>query len=192
MDLQTQNQRRLVAVWSGTGSLELIFLIFICTIGFFFSTLLLAVVGFCCAMMVNLWPSPTRLRFLAFLGERSREVSCTSYLAHSNWGSSSLACIKIGSVFSVVSGFYYLVETCGQLIKRDLEWVWIPCHSALTSLLMKVKEESEKVCLKLNIHKTKIMASGPITSWELDVETVADFIFGGLQNCCRWWLQPWN
>ena len=56
----------------------------------------------------------------------------------------------------------------------------------LKSLLMQVKEESEKVCLKLNIHKTKIMASGPITSWELDVETVADFIFGGLQNCCRW------
>ena len=56
-------------------------------------------------------------------------------------------------------------------------------------LLMKVKEESEKVGLKLNIHKTKIMASGPITSWEIDgetVETVADFIFSGLQNHCRW------
>ena len=52
----------------------------------------------------------------------------------------------------------------------------------LKSLLMKVKEESEKVGLKLNIHKTKIMASGPITSWEIDgetVETVSDFIFGG-------------
>ena len=52
----------------------------------------------------------------------------------------------------------------------------------LKSLLMKVKEESEKVGLKLNIHKTKIMASGPITSWEIDgetVETVLDFIFGG-------------
>ena len=52
----------------------------------------------------------------------------------------------------------------------------------LKSLLMKVKEESEKVCLKLNIQKTKIMASGPITSWQIDgekVETVADFIFGG-------------
>ena len=47
------------------------------------------------------------------------------------------------------------------------------------SLLMKVKEESEKVCLKLNIQKTKIMASGPITSWEIDEETVADFIFLG-------------
>ena len=55
--------------------------------------------------------------------------------------------------------------------------------------LLKVKEESEKAGLKLNIQKTKIMASGPITSWEIDgegVETVADFIFGGLQNYCRW------
>ena len=58
----------------------------------------------------------------------------------------------------------------------------------LKSLLMKVKE-SEKVGLKLNIKKTKILASGPITSWKIDgetVETVADFIFGGLQNHCRW------
>ena len=54
------------------------------------------------------------------------------------------------------------------------------------SLLMKVKEESEKVGLKLNIQKTKIMASGPITSWQIDVETVANFILGGLQNHCRW------
>ena len=60
----------------------------------------------------------------------------------------------------------------------------------LKSLLMKVKE-SEKVGLKLNIQKTKIMASGPITSWEIDGETV-QIIFGGLQNHCRWWLQPWN
>ena len=63
----------------------------------------------------------------------------------------------------------------------------------LKSLLM--KEESEKVGLKLNIQKTKIMASGPFTSWEIDgetVEAVSDFIFGGLQNHCRWWLQSWN
>ena len=63
----------------------------------------------------------------------------------------------------------------------------------LKSLLMKVKEESEKVALKLNFQKTKIMASGPITSWEIDgetVETVSDFIFGGLQNHCRWCLKP--
>ena len=59
----------------------------------------------------------------------------------------------------------------------------------LKSLLMKVKEENEKVGLKLKIQKTKIMASGPITSWEIDgetVETVADFIYGGLQNHCSW------
>ena len=59
----------------------------------------------------------------------------------------------------------------------------------LKSLLMKVKEENEKVSLKLNIEKTKILASGPITSWEIDgetVETVSDFILGGLQNHCRW------
>ena len=56
----------------------------------------------------------------------------------------------------------------------------------LKSLLMKVKEESQKVGLNLHIQKTKIMASGPITSWEIDGETVSDFIFGGLQNHCRW------
>ena len=59
----------------------------------------------------------------------------------------------------------------------------------LKSLLMKVKEEREKVGLKLNIQKTKIMASGPITSWQIDgetVETMANFIFGGLQNHCGW------
>ena len=59
----------------------------------------------------------------------------------------------------------------------------------LKSLLMKVKEESEKVGLKLNIQKTKIMASGPITSWQIDaetMETVIDYIFLGLQNHCRW------
>ena len=59
----------------------------------------------------------------------------------------------------------------------------------LKSLLMKLKEENEKVGLKLNTQKTKIMASGPITSWEIDgetVKTVTDFIFFGLQNHCRW------
>ena len=59
----------------------------------------------------------------------------------------------------------------------------------LKSLLMKKKEESDKVVLKLNIQKTKIMSSGPTTSWEIDgetVETVSDFILGGLHNHCRW------
>ena len=65
----------------------------------------------------------------------------------------------------------------------------------LKSFLMKVKEESEKFGLKLNIQKMKIMTSGPITSWQIGgdtVEIVADFILGGLQNHYRWWLQPWN
>ena len=59
----------------------------------------------------------------------------------------------------------------------------------LKSLLMKVKEESEKAGLKFNIQKTKIMASGPNTSWQIDgetMETLRDFILGGLQNHCRW------
>ena len=59
----------------------------------------------------------------------------------------------------------------------------------LQSLL---KEESEKIGLNLSIQKTKIMASGPITSWQIDGETVRDFIFGGLQNHCIWCMQPWN
>ena len=59
----------------------------------------------------------------------------------------------------------------------------------LKSLLMKVKEENEKVGLKINIQKMKVMASGPITSWEIEgetVQTVSDFILGGLQSHCRW------
>ena len=64
----------------------------------------------------------------------------------------------------------------------------------LKSLLMKVKVESEKVGLKLSIQKTKIMASSPTTSWEIDGETVETvrLHFSGLQNHYRWWLQPWN
>ena len=60
--------------------------------------------------------------------------------------------------------------------------------------MMKVKEESEKFGLKLNIQKIKIMASGPITSWQIDGETMETvrLLILGLQNHCRWWLQPWN
>ena len=65
----------------------------------------------------------------------------------------------------------------------------------LKSLFKKVKEEHEKVGLKLHIQKTKIMATSPITSWQIDgesMEKVTDFILGELQNHHRWWLQPWN
>ena len=74
-------------------------------------------------------------------------------------------------------------------------WATRDSKEELKSLLMKVKDESEKVGLKLNIQKTKIMASGPITSWQIDgetVDTVAGFILGRLQNHCRWWVQSWN
>ena len=65
----------------------------------------------------------------------------------------------------------------------------------LKRLLMKVNEESEKIGLKLNIQKTKIIASGPITSWQTDgetIETVTDFILGGSKITAGGWLQPWN
>ena len=84
------------------------------------------------------------------------------------------------------------IKTAGRNINNlrcaDDTTLMAESEEKLKSLLMKVKEESEKVSLKLNIQKTKIMASGPITSWEIDgetVETVSDY-FGGLQNHCRW------
>ena len=76
-----------------------------------------------------------------------------------------------------------------SLKKNEIQMIRLFVYVHAKSLLMKVKEGSEKVGLKLNIQKTKIMASGPITSWQIDgetVETVSDFIFRGLQNHCRW------
>ena len=93
------------------------------------------------------------------------------------------------------AGIQIAGRNINNLINADDTTLMAESEEKLKSLLMKVKDESEKVDLKLNIQKTKIMASGPITSWEIDgetVETVSDFILGGLQNHCRWWLQPWN
>ena len=76
-----------------------------------------------------------------------------------------------------------------QMTHTDETTLMTESEEELKGLLMKVKEESEKAGLKLNIQETKIMASSPNTSWEIDgetVETVADFILGGLQNHCRW------
>ena len=90
------------------------------------------------------------------------------------------------------------IKTAGRNINNlryaDNNTLMAESEEELKSLFMKVKEESEKVGLKLSIQKTKIMASGPITSWQIDgetMETVTDY-FGGLQNHCRWWLQPGN
>ena len=91
-----------------------------------------------------------------------------------------LQCIFLGLI---------LGRNINNLRYADDTTLMVESEEKLKSLLMKVKEESEKVGLELNIQKTKIMASGPITSWEIDgetVETVSDFILGGLQNHCRW------
>ena len=87
------------------------------------------------------------------------------------------------------AGFKIVGRNLNNLRYADDTTLMAESEEELKSLLMKVKEESEKVGLKLNIQKTKIMASGPITSWEVEgetVETVSDFILGGLQNNCRW------
>ena len=84
------------------------------------------------------------------------------------------------------------IKTVGRNINNlryTVDTTLISESKELKSLLMKVKEESEKVGLKLNIQKTKIMAFGPITSWQIDwktMETVTNFILRGLQNHCRW------
>ena len=84
------------------------------------------------------------------------------------------------------------INTAGRNINNlryaDDTTLMAESEEEIKSILMKVKEDSEKVGLKLNIQKTKIMASGPITSWEIDgkkMETLRDFILGGLQNHCR-------
>ena len=84
-------------------------------------------------------------------------------------------------------------EIINNLRYADDTTLMAESEEELKSLLMQVKEESEKVGLKLNIQKTKITASGSITSWQIDwetVETVRDFILGGFQNQCRWRQQP--
>ena len=91
------------------------------------------------------------------------------------------------------TGIKIVGRNMNNLRYADATTVMAENEEELKSLLTKVKVESEKVGLKLNIQKTKIMASGLITSWEIDgetVETESDFYFGGLQNQCRWLLQP--
>ena len=91
------------------------------------------------------------------------------------------------------------IKTAGRNINNlryaDDTTLMAESEEELESLLMKVKEESENVGLKLNIQKTEIITSGPIASWEIDGETVDNsgwIYFSGLQNHWRWWLQPWN
>ena len=93
------------------------------------------------------------------------------------------------------SGIKIALRNINNLRYADDSTLMAEKEEELKSLLMKVKEENEKLGLKLNIWKTKIMASGPISSWQIGgqtMETVTYFNFPGLQNHCRWWLQPWN
>ena len=87
------------------------------------------------------------------------------------------------------TGIKIVGRNINNLIYADNTTLVAESEGEIKSLFMKVKEESEKVGLKLNVQKTKILASGPIISWQIDgetMETVADFTFFGLQNHCRW------
>ena len=89
----------------------------------------------------------------------------------------------------VQAGIKIVGRNINNLRYEDDTTLMAESEEELKSLLIKVKKESEKVGLKVNIHKIKIMASGPITSWEIDeetMETVTNFYFLGLQNHCRW------
>ena len=93
------------------------------------------------------------------------------------------------------AGIKFSRRNINNLRYADTTTLMAESEEVLKSLLMKVKEKSEKVGLKLNSQKIKIMASGPITSWQIyeeTMETVRHFYFSGLQNHCRWWLQPWD
>ena len=103
--------------------------------------------------------------------------------------------MRNGVLEEAQAGFKIAGRNINKFRYADDTSIMAESEEELKSLLMKVKEESEKVGLKLNIQKMKIMASSPITSWEIDgktMETVSDFIFFVLPNHCRWWLQPWN
>ena len=90
------------------------------------------------------------------------------------------------------AGIKISTRNTNNLRYADYNTLMAEHEEELKNFLMQVKEESEKVGSKLNIQKTKIMASGPIISRKIDGKTVREFIFGGLQTHCRWWLQTWN
>ena len=97
--------------------------------------------------------------------------------------------MRNGGLEEAQAGIKIAGRNSNNLRYEDDTTLMTESEKELKSLLMKVKQESEKVGLKFNIQKTKIVASGPITSWQIDgetMETVRDFYFGGLQNYCRW------
>ena len=116
-------------------------------------------------------------------GEPSGLPSMGSHTVRHDW-----------SDLAAVVTFYKLSPTSDMQMVSEA-FLRAESEEELKSLLMRVKEESEKPGLKLNIQKPKMMASSPIASWQIDGEnvgTVTDFIFLGSKNHCGWWLQPWN
>ena len=122
-------------------------------------------------------------------------VSCSTGRFFTIWATREAPCGLLLIIIAGLDEAQARIKIAGRNINNlryaDDTTFMAESEEKLKSLLMKVKVENENVGLKLNIQKTKIMASGPITSWEIDGETVADY-FSGLQNHCRWWLQPWN
>ena len=109
------------------------------------------------------------------------------HLAYLTYYMQSTSCKMLGGMKNKLES--RLLRNINNLRYADDTTLMAESEEELKSLLIKVKEESEKVGLKFNIQKTKIMASGPITSWQIDgetMETVTDFILGELQNHCRW------
>ena len=134
--------------------------------------------------------------------ERCQLQTCRWYHFNSRKWKVKVKSLSRVQVFTIPwTAAYQAPPSMGFFQARVLKWAYVgentliaESEGELKSLLMKVKEENEKVGLKLNIQKTKIIASGPITSWQIDGETVSTVtvIFLGLQNHCRWWLQPRN
>ena len=145
-----------------------------------------------------------------YIGILFTYIEICVYLVHTNKNTASFILVLSSSIFITPfsASSHYLqysnlldqfpLYVCTQSPIASTAWPGLlssPCLDSSTPLLMKVKEESEKVGLKLNIQKTKIMASGLITSWEIDWGNNGSSVrlyFWGLQNHCRWWLQPWN
>ena len=125
----------------------------------------------------------------------SSEALLNSFLPHDlvmggiSRGGSQQYIIKNAGLDEAQAGIKIAGRNSSNLTYADDTPLVAESEEELKSLLMKVKEESEKVGLNLNIQKIKIVASSPVTSWQIDeetAETVAEFIFGGLQNHCRW------
>ena len=152
--------------------------------------------------LFNLYAMATHSSVLAWripgTGEPGGLPSVGSHRVRHDWSDAAAAeyIMRNAELNESQAGIKIARRNINNLRYADDTTLLAESEEELKSLLMKVKEESKKAGLKLNIQKTKIMASSPITSWQIDgetMETVTDYhCFLGLQNHCRWWLQPQN